>query len=218
MIPAYQAEGTIEPLVAAVLGLKIPVMVVDDASSDRTLLRARAAGARVIVRLTNGGKGTALREGISEALRNGFDWVIALDADGQHLPAEIPRFLEAAGRGEGDLIIGNRMKDPRGMPLARRVTNGFMSWLLSRLIRQRVPDTQCGFRMMSRRLLSTTPLASSRFEIESELVVRAAESGFRIASVPVTSVYRRNLSFIRPVKDTCRFFLFLLSLRRPLKR
>lgn len=214
MIPAYQAETTIAPLVKEVVALGLPTIVVDDASVDRTAEIARLAGATVIRRQSNGGKGTALRQGFREVLEKGYRWCLTMDADGQHLPAEIHRFLEAALRDQADLIVGNRMGNPLGMPFKRRLTNRLMSWLLSRLAGRIIPDTQCGFRLVSRRVLEKVPLTSERFEIDSELLVKAARSRFRILSVPVSCVYRRESSFVRPIKDTIRFFRFLACLRR----
>ena len=136
-----------------------------------------------------------------------------MDADGQHLPAEIPLLLKEATKGESDMIIGNRMGDPHGMPWDRRFTNRIMSWLLSRIAGQHVPDTQCGFRAISRRALESIQLTSERFEIESELVLRCARAGLRIASVPISSVYRHQTSFIRPFRDTLRFLRLLRQTR-----
>lgn len=214
IIPAYQAEATILPLVRSIVALRLPLIVVDDASSDATAILASTSGAMVIRRRINGGKGMTLREGLREALKKDYSWFLTMDADGQHLASEIPRFLERARQGNAELIIGNRMSDPSGMPMERRLTNRFMSWLLSRLAGQSVPDTQCGFRLISRRLLEKVTLTSERFDIESELVVKSAWSGFRIDSVPVSSVYRRHMSFVRPFKDAVQFLRFLGRIRR----
>ena len=214
MIPAYQAEGSIGPLVRAIVAQNLPVIVVDDASSDQTSAKARRAGARVITRRVNGGKGTALRQGCAAALADRFRWVLIMDADGQHLPSEIPLLLKAAACGEVDLILGNRMSHPKGMPWERRLTNRLMSSILSALAHQRITDTQCGFRLVSSSVLEGIKLTSERFEIDSELVVKAARAGFRICSVPVSSIYQRNVSFIRPFQDTGRFIRFLFSVRR----
>ncbi len=214
VIPAFEAQSTLRPLVEAVLAQGLAVIVVDDASQDATGAEAKDAGAKVVRRSINGGKGMALREGLFLAVQEGYPWILTMDADGQHLPVEIPRFLEAAAQGNADLILGNRMEDPKGMPLDRRLTNGFMSWLLSRVSGQQIPDTQCGFRLISRRVLEKVRLRTERFEIESELVVKAAWAGFRIQSIPVSSVYSNSFSFIRPLRDTIRFLRFLRSLRR----
>ena len=212
VIPAYQAQATISSLVRRIVAQKLPVIVVDDASSDQTVRRAEEAGARVLRRPVNGGKGKVLREGFEAALAAGYDWVLTLDADGQHLPSEIPRFLEAAARGSADLILGNRMENPKEMPRDRWLTNWLMSRILSWIAGQRFPDTQCGFRAVHRRILEKVELRFDRFEIESELLIQSAKAGARIISIPVSSVYRRSLSFIRPVRDTFRFFYFLFWL------
>lgn len=213
VIPAYRAEGTVGPLVESLRAAGFPVVVVDDGSGDGTAGAAEAAGARVIRRPLNGGKGAALRDGFSAALEGGYGWVLTLDADGQHLPAEIPAFLKAREEGVG-AVVGNRMGDPRGMPLDRRLANRWMSRVISRMAGQEVPDTQCGFRLVSRRVLDSLALSSDRFEIDSELVLRVGWAGVAIRSVPVSSVYRRENSFIRPLRDTARFFLFLSRMRR----
>lgn len=189
------------------------MIVVDDGSTDRTAEAAGAAGARMVRRAANAGKGTALREGFSAAREAGYAWVLTMDADGQHLPAETERFLKARDEGAG-VVLGNRMGDPRGMPLDRRLANRWMSWIISRMAGQRVPDTQCGFRLISRRILDPLELTSERFEIDSELVMKIGWAGVPMRSVPVSSVYRRELSFIRPLGDTFRFFRFLLRMRR----
>ena len=214
VIPAYQAEQAVGPVVAAIVAQGLQVIVVDDASRDKTTLVAQAAGATVIRRQVNGGKGAALREGLQAALERGYGWILTMDADGQHLPTEIPYFLETAAGGEAEIILGNRMWNPRGMPLERRFTNWFLSMILSHVVGQRIPDTQCGFRMVSRPVLERLNLSADRFEIESELVVKGVWAGFRQVSVPVSSIYRHRLSFIHPLGDAIRFFRFLLSVRR----
>jgi len=214
VIPAYQAEQAVGSVVEAVVSQGLRVIVVDDASRDKTALVAQEAGARVIRRQVNGGKGVAVREGLQAALEQGYRWVLTMDADGQHLPTEIPYFLEMAARGEADMILGDRMWNPKGMPPERRFTNWFLSLILSRVVGQQIPDTQCGFRMVSRRVLEQLDLSADRFEIESELVVKGVRAGFRQVSVPVSSVYRHSSSFIHPLGDTIRFFRFLFSVRR----
>ncbi len=215
VIPAYQAEEMVAPLVKSIRSQGLIVVVVDDASVDATALKAEEAGAMVIRRPVNGGKGAALRQGLSEALKGKFQWFLTIDADGQHLPEELSLFLAEAAAGSCDLIVGNRMWNPRGMPFERRFTNWFMSRLLFRITKQRVPDTQCGYRIVSRRALENICLTADRYEIDSEFVVKAAWAGFTIKSIPISSVYRRELSFIRPFQDTVRFFRFLATIKRP---
>ena len=112
---------------------------------------------------------------------------------------------------EIDLVIGNRMNNPKGMPFVRRHTNVIMSALISAAAGQKVPDTQCGYRAAKREAIGRLQLESSRFEIESEMILEAARTHSRISSVPVRSVYEGGTSHIHPLRDTVRFFKFLFK-------
>ena len=120
LIPAYE-EGPRIAMVIEAARRHMPVLVVDDGSSDDTAERAEAAGATVLRQLPNAGKGAALRTGFRQVLNEGAAAVITLDADGQHDPAEIPAFLEAFERARPELVIGQR--DFGEMPPVRRLSN-----------------------------------------------------------------------------------------------
>lgn len=209
VIPASNEEASIGEVVRRARAGGRDVIVVDDGSADRTAAQASAAGALVLRLRCNRGKGTALRQGIALALQRGADAVLTMDADGQHDPAEIPRFLEALHRMQADLVVGNRLSRRGQMPLIRWWTNRVMSSFLSRLSRQPIPDSQCGYRLIARRVLETCPLSTGRFEIETELVLEAARRGFRMVSIPIASIYRQQRSQIHPVRDTLRFIRFI---------
>jgi hypothetical protein len=108
-----------------------------------------------------------------------------------------------------DMIIGNRMHDTSSMPAVRIHTNRFMSSLISWLACQRVPDTQSGFRLIKTDVLKAITLESSNYEIESEMILKAAWAGFRMESVPIKTVYRDEKSRINPILDAIRFIVFL---------
>ena len=108
------------------------------------------------------------------------------------------------------IVIGNRMSDTAIMPIARKLTNKFMSYLISRMCGHDIPDTQCGFRLIKRRVLESVSLNSSNYEIESELLLKAAKNGFKIESVPVKTIYEDEESRINPFVDTIRFIAFLV--------
>ena len=136
-----------------------------------------------------------------------FDFVIILDADGQHLPEEIDRFVTAAlSADEPKLILGNRMNDVSSMPRLRQIVNRWMSKRISALCGQEIPDTQCGFRMLHRQLIPELLGGAARFDYETEMLIVASRKGFRITSVPITTVYCDEVSSIHPVRDTLRFF------------
>ncbi len=210
VIPAYNEAKTISRIVTAVKALGFPVIVVDDGSGDGTATAAEWAGAHVVSYRPNQGKGNALRKGIEWFLdHTAAKAVIFMDSDGQHDPADLPRFLEALGQPEADFVIGNRMQNPEGMPLIRRLTNRFMSRIISFFSGERVPDTQCGYRAAKREPLTRVQLETSRFEIESEMILEAGRTGATVVSVPIRSVYEGGKSNIHPARDTARFFKFL---------
>lgn len=211
IIPAHNEAKNISGLVKAVVERGYDVLVIDDGSVDDTAALAKAHGARVLSTYKKSGKGTALQMGFKEALARGYEAVVTMDGDGQHAPADIANFIEAYQKAHADIINGDRMGNPVGMPLIRRMTNRFMSWLISCVCRQRIADTQCGFRFITTRALSALELRSANFEIETELLIKAGKKGFRIASVPIQTIYRDEKSKIRPLKDTLRFIRYFTT-------
>ena len=206
VIPAFREARYIGELVRRVRAIIPDVFVVDDGSPDATASAAESAGATVLRHTLNLGKGAALKTGLAQAIASGYAFVVTMDGDGQHDPADLPRFLEAYRSGVAPVLIGNRMQDAMRMPWLRRATNRFMSWLLSRELGQRVPDTQCGYRLLGREAL---PWASggtaTRFAAESEVLLRLSLQGIRIGSVPVATIYGEERSKINPFSDTVRF-------------
>lgn len=196
LIPAYQ-EG---PRIASVVGgtrAHLPVLVVDDGSTDDTAERAEAAGATVVRQLPNQGKGAALREGFRRALEDGVDGVVTLDADGQHDPAEIPRFLAAFEGSHPELIVGRR--DFSAMPPTRRLSNEVGGLIFSAAVGRRIPDNQSGYRLIGRRLM--TALLDSRedgFAFEVEMIARCLAMKVPLAWVPISTIYAGEPSHIRP--------------------
>ena len=209
VIPAYREQRMIHNVVERVRKYVQPVIVVDDGSPDRTAAEAADAGAVVVRHTLNMGKGVALNTGFNYARQNRFDYLITLDADGQHDPADIPRFIEAYERTGIPVLIGNRMGALSNMPQVRKWTNRYMSWLLSRAMNQYVPDTQCGFRLYRCDVLPFIEARSARFAAESEILLHIASRGIRMDAVPIAVIYNEEISKISPVHDTFRFFLML---------
>lgn len=217
LIPAFMEEKRIRGVVQNTLNFVRTVVVIDDGSSDRTSSEAASSGATVIRHETNLGKGAALNTGFAYAARNGFELLITLDADGQHAPEDIPRFIEAWERTGAPVIVGNRMANPEGMPLIRKLTNFLMSWYLSRQIGQWVPDTQCGFRLYAAAVLPYLATKSPRYAAESETLLRAAAHKAMIGSAPITVIYRDEKSKIRPLRDTLGFIAMVRNFKRESK-
>jgi len=214
VVPAFHEAGRVANVVRGVRD-HVPCLVVDDGSNDGTAEAAEAAGAEVICHDVNRGKGAALKTGFAFAEAHGYDGVVTLDADGQHDPASMPAFLAAAEQG-AEIVVGRREGwAERGMPWIRRATNGITSVVVSRLGRCRVADSQCGYRYISVKAWSAARPETSNYDAESEILIRAGRMGFRIAEVPVRTIYGDQVSKIRPVCDTLRFVR--LAIRYTLK-
>lgn len=204
VIPAYQAAASVGDVVARTRGVLADVFVVDDGSTDGTGDVARRAGAAVLVHAENRGKGTALRTAFDTLAGRGFDAIVTLDADGQHLPEEIPVLADAADG--ADLVLGSRDALFAEMSRVRRTSNRCSSRAISFAAGMRVLDVQTGFRLYARRLLETVPFPRGRFESESAILVLAARAGFRVVTVPVRLGFAdgRCTSHYRPLADSVR--------------
>lgn len=225
VIPAYQDEKHIGDIARRTRERLDHVLVVDDGSTDRTEQCAREAGAEVIVHAQNQGKGEAIKTGLAhwfgvpDPSSNGQDgqimWVILLDSDGQHLPEEIDRFLLAAASvTRPTFFIGNRMDDVARMPRVRRIVNRYMSDQISRVCGQNIPDTQCGYRMLPRELLPDMLGGGHRYDYETEALIIASRKGYKIESVPITTVYTDQISKIHPGRDAIRFLKMMRRYRK----
>ena len=214
VIPAYNEAARIAQVVAGCRAHGLDVIAVDDCSADGTADAAAGAGARAISHETNRGKGAALETGKAAARESGYDAVLTLDGDGQHSPDDIPAMLAAAESTDADMVIGTRMGDTSTMPFVRRCTNRFMSWLISKLARTRITDSQSGFRLMKLSLFDEISVDSDRFDAESEIIIKAARAGKKIVEVPIKTIYGDERSRIRPVGDTIRFIGLVLRILR----
>jgi glycosyltransferase involved in cell wall biosynthesis len=208
IIPALNAERTIARVVVDARRELEPVLVVDDGSRDATGEVARAVGATVLRHDLNRGKGGALKTGFAWALERGFDGVITLDADGQHLAGELPKFIEERETSRADLIIGGRAHLFEGMLPRRRNANRFSAWAISFASGVRVTDSQSGFRFYSANLLRSLELRTDGFDMESEVIVRAGRKGFPIVTIPIELGFVDGIatSHYKPLKDTLRIF------------
>jgi glycosyltransferase involved in cell wall biosynthesis len=214
-IPAYQAAATVGDVVRrareqVAAGRVAEVLVLDDGSTDDTAAVAREAGARVVSLEQNQGKGRALATAFADLFGRGHAAVVTLDADGQHLPEEIPVLLAAwrdapAGR-RPDLVLGSREHLFTEMSPVRRTSNRCSSLLISGAAGVDLADVQSGFRLYGRELIEAVGFPEPRFEAESAVVVRAVRAGFRLAAVPVTLGFAdgRPTSHYRPLVDSLR--------------
>ena len=212
VIPAYQAASTLDAVVRETLP-HLPVVVVDDGSTDDTAAVATASGAQVVRQDPNQGKGAALRRGFHHALEAGAHAVLTLDADGQHDPACAPDFLAAWRARNAPLIIGRR--DFSQMPLSRRLANNLGTLVFSWAVGRHIDDNQSGYRLIARPLLPHL-LASQEagFEFEVEMITDAIRAGLDIDWVPIPTIYEDAGSHISPVSHVTNFLRVARAARR----
>lgn len=216
LIPAYNEA---ERIAAVIAGARryLPVLAVDDGSADDTAAVAEAAGATVLRQVPNQGKGAALRAGMRWALAQGYAAVVTLDADGQHDPNDLPRFLEAFADTHADLIIGQR--DFRRMPPIRRVANTVGRWSFSWAVGQPIPDNQSGYRLLSRRMVEAVLDSQERgFEFEVEMITTCVRRGYRLTWVPIRTIYAGEGSHIRPWQHAKNFARVVRQTRAAMRR
>ena len=189
------------------LDLELDVVVVNDGSTDGTSASARTAGAHVLEHKINLGKGAALKTGFEYAVEKGYDAAITMDGDGQHEPSAIPDFLDTLERCDADVLIGSRMDAVGDMPKLRIWTNRTTSRIVSLLAGQEISDSQSGYRLIRVGVLRdlVKSFVTTRYDTESELLIRAARRGYKVAAVTIRSIYAGTVSHINPFVDTLRF-------------
>jgi len=212
LVPAYNEAGRVANVVTGAL-VHLPVLVVDDGSTDETAAQAEVAGAVVLRQRPNQGKGAALRAGFRRALAEGYETVLTLDADGQHDPAEIPTFLQAYATRRADLIIGKR--DLNQIPPVRRLANWLGRLMFSWALGQPIADNQSGYRMISRRLMEAILTSDEQgFEYEVEMIVTCVRRGFVLDWVPIRTIYAGETSHIDPIQHIKSFLRIVWQTRR----
>lgn len=228
LIPVFQGAGAIGDVVRAARASDLPVVVVDDGSTDGSGPAAEAAGATVLRHPVNHGKGAALQTGFAFAERRGASGVLTLDADGQHDPAEIPSLVAAHRASPDALVIGVRRFDDGAMPRRSQIGNRISTWWISRFAGRPHADTQSGFRVYPRALYraregvgdgtsgAIARFQTSRFDTETELVLRAAKLGFPLVEVPVRTIYftgpgARHATHFRNFRDTLRIIRLVIG-------
>lgn len=214
VIPAYNESIHIQDVIVRSL-VYLPVLVVDDGSKDRTADLAEQAGASVIRQSPNQGKGAALRAGFTWAINNQFDYVITIDADGQHKPEELPKFMAKIDGGPIDLLAGAR--NFRNMPFRRRIANMIGRIIFSAAIGQNIQDNQTGYRLVSKRLMEKMlDSTESGFEFEVEMITTCLKHGWILDWVPIETIYRDEKSHIKPIPHVLNFLRVAIKARKVL--
>jgi len=217
VIPAYNESSNVGRVVQEVKreAPYVDVLVVDDGSTDNTAAAALAAGSLVVKLPFNLGMFEAVRTGFVYADRNGYDITIQVDADGQHVPAEIGALVDPVIKEGFDVVVGSRYLESRGYrtPFFRKVGIRFFAWLTSAVLGQRITDTTCGFRSYGRRAIRMFARYDSAEFKDSVGLVILGRAGLKIKEIPVTVRERAGgRSTISTIKAFIYPFDFVLSL------
>jgi len=202
VIPVYECYERLSAILPALAAGAADICVVDDGSASVPRELRSYPRLKMIVHNENRGKGAALRTGFAYALEQGYEAVVTMDGDGQHDPADIDALTAKCGA--YDLVLGARDLNSPRMPFSRRCSNRLSSYLISKALKADIPDSQCGFRCMTAALLRSVDLKSDGYEMETEMIMKAAALGFSMASVPVSTIYNGSRSFIKGWRDTAR--------------
>lgn len=217
LIPAYNEEKHLQKVIANCRSYFLDIIVVDDGSIDQTakvVKNLQQSGKYRLIFLRhskNKGKGAALDTGFKYALKKRYQGVVTLDADNQHDPREIKKFLEMVEQEKPDLIIGSRFQNTQGMPFVRLGTNYVTSWIISKIAGQKIEDVQSGFRYISAKIIKNIELRTKNFETEPELILKAAWLGYKIKNIPISTIYYEGfISQVNKTTDTLKFFSLIL--------
>lgn len=190
IVPAFNEAIAIGPVIDQIKGQGFKnIIVIDDGSLDNTSKIAQSKGAIILNHKINRGKGAATQTGFEAAKIMGADFVVTIDADGQHNPAEIKSLLTPLLNDETDVTLGSRFKSNQKIPLTRRAANFVGNVLTFLFYGIYVSDSQSGFRGYNKKGLQSINTTFDRYEFESEIIDQINRNKLRYKEVPITVSY-----------------------------
>lgn len=211
IIPAYNAESTVGKLIENIRvslsqqTFNYDILLVNDGSTDKTGALASDCKVTAVSHALNLGKGEALKTGFKFASDHAYEAIVLMDADLQHDPAVLPAMLKFYLTNSYDIVIGTRTFDTKKMSLPRIVSNRITSVLMSLRTGYVIPDSQSGYRIIRTEMIKGMTLDSSRYEFESELLIRLAQKKAKMGFFPIETIYGNEKSHIRHLRDTVLF-------------
>ncbi len=215
VLPCYNVGDLCVPVIEQTTGFVDKILAVDDGSTDDTPKHLARTGVATLTHKQNAGKGVALITAFNHILDDPeyeeYDSILTIDGDGQHKPQEIPALIEAYAREPDSLVVGTREVDRPDIKRRRRWGNITSRYFISWACGQYIPDTQSGFRIFSRELLTRIlpGLGPGRYETETAFLILAARAGRRIVPAPISTIYTEEaeqVSSFNPYLDTYLVF------------
>ena len=206
IIPTYNEGKYIGSVIERVAKHNVDIIVIDDGSTDGTEDLLKTLDITFLKHRVNTGKGTALLDGFKIARERGYDYIVTMDADNQHDPDELPRFIDKISSGWADIVIGDRMHDTGNMPFKKKFCNICASKIVSAVCRQYIPDALSGYRAFSKEVLNAIEPSCERFDIVPEILIKASKKRFVIKYIGIESIYADEISHIRSRRDGPMFW------------
>ena len=212
VVPIYNSEKYLPELFKRIMEY-FPlesIFAVNDASEDNSKEICNKTGVKLIDLKINCGKGNALQVGFKAAAEEGYKFAFTIDSDLQHKPENFPAFIQKQNELESELVIGKRDFSHKKMPLHRICSNTLTSWVVSRASKQKILDSQCGFRLYNLEILKGMKFQTKRYQFETEIILKIAKRNGRVGFIPIETIYDGQESYISGMRDIKNFIKIVL--------
>lgn len=213
ILPVYNTEKQLPQLIRELKGTFTPTQIicVNDGSQDKSQDICLNESVNLHSFPRNRGKAAALWQGFQMAISAGYAYAITLDSDGQHDPIFIQEFLKRQKENNAGMVIGRRDFNHKIMPMSRIMSNSITSGIVSYLVKTRIYDSQCGYRLYDLDYIKKVKCSSDGFQFETEIIFKYATQKARFAHVNISTIYAEEKSNIAHVKDTLKFIKLVLK-------
>lgn len=214
LVPCYNEEKTIKKIIQKLKYYHYNFLIINDGSTDNSLNIIKKETSNYLTYSTNQGKGFAIKKAIKYLKFKNYNWFAICDSDGQSNISNIAKVFKLRQvYPKAKILMGNRLNDPLNMSFIRLLANKIMSWVISILIGQRIPDSQCWLKIVRKDVFNNVEIKSNRFDYESELLIKAGRKGYEIVSGNIDCIYfKGRKSKMHPIKDALRFIKLIIRL------
>ena len=212
VVPIYNSEKYLPELLKRIMEY-FPlesIFAVNDASEDNSNNICKKISLNLIDLTINCGKGNALQKGFEAAIDEGYKFAFTIDSDLQHKPEDFPDFIQKQNELDLELVIGKRDFSHKKMPFHRICSNTLTSWVVSRASKQKILDSQCGFRLYNLEILKGMKFQTKRYQFETEIILKIAKRNGKVGFTPIETIYDGQKSYISGWRDIKNFIKIVL--------